>query len=129
VVLVGGGVAGGGDDADFDVAAEEVEQARDDRAGGFEALAVVVEGDVAVEGGELEGARGGGDGHDLGRVEDQADVVEGRGDEATRRDVAPRVLVFEGGFEREAGEEGPDGGDEELEFGGEGVVGVVLVGD
>jgi hypothetical protein len=38
-------------------------------------------------------------------------------------------LELECGFEGEAGEEGADGGDQELEFGGEGVGVVVLVGD
>ena len=54
---------------------ERTHQSRDDRAGWFQALTIVVEGDVSVEGGELEGAICG-NGHDLGRVENQTDIVE-----------------------------------------------------
>ncbi len=64
----------------------------------------------------------------MGRVEDQADVVEGGGDEAAVGDEAFGVLVGEGCGEGEAGEEGADGGDEEGEFGEVGLGGV-LVGD
>lgn len=104
------------------------DQPWDDGARGLEALAVVVERYVTVKGGELEGAVGR-HGHHLGRVEDQADIVEGGGDEAAGRDVALAVLELEGGFEGQAGEEGPNGGHEEFELGREGIVDVVLVGD
>lgn len=116
VVAVGGGVAGGGDDADLDVLAHEVEDARDDGARGQEALAVVVERHVAVEGGEAQGAVRG-DGHELGRVEDEPDVVEGRRDEPPRRDVPLAVLELEGGLQRQPCEEGADRGHQELELG------------
>lgn len=96
----------------------------------------LIKGNITIKGSQLERRRrhravplacGGGDGHALGRVEDEADVVEGRGDEAPPRDVALPVLVLEGGLEREAGEEGPHGGDEELELGGQ--RGVVVLED
>lgn len=117
VVAVSRGVAGRGDDADADVLAQEVEEARDERAVGLEGLAVVVEGHITVERCELQVAVGG-DGHDLRRVQDEAHVVEGRGDEAPGADEALVVLVFEGGLKGEAGEEGPDRGDEELQLRG-----------
>lgn len=108
------------DDADFDVAAEEGEEAGNKGGGWEEGFAVVVEGYVSVKGCELEGGgRGGGgggwvwtragtgDGEDLGGVEDEADVVEGRGDVAAGGDEAFCVHEGEGCFEGEAGEEGP----------------------
>ena len=54
VVLLGVGVAGGGDDADLAALGEEAEDAGDDGAVGGETGAVVVEGDVAVEGDQVE---------------------------------------------------------------------------
>ena len=65
----------------------------------------------------------------MGRVEDQADVVEGGRDETAGRDVALAVLELEGGLEGQAGKERPNCGNQELELGGKGVLGVVLVGD
>lgn len=76
-------------------------------------MAVVVEGDVSVEGDEFEGSQR----HDLGCVEDETDVVEGGGDEAAGRDGAFGILVYEGLFEEEGSEEGANGGDEETELG------------
>jgi len=56
VVVFGGvGVAGGGDDADADVVGEEVDKAGNDGVLGREGGAVVVEGDVPIEGEEFEG--------------------------------------------------------------------------
>lgn len=83
----------------------------------LERLPIVVQRDVSVESGQLQ-ATIRGDGHDLGRVEDEAHIVERRADEAPRRDVALVVLGLESRLEREAREEGPHGGDEELELGG-----------
>lgn len=81
-------------------------------ARGLQALAVVVERDITIEGGELQGACG--DGHDLGRVEDETDVVERGRDVAARGDEALAVRVVEGCFEGQTGEEGPRAGDEHL---------------
>lgn len=113
------GIAGGGDDADFDVAGEEVQEViHDGREGavgrGDEAAAVFVEGDVAVESEELEaGSRmGTHQVDDLRGVEDEADIVEGRGDEAARGNGADGVLDFEGFDEVEGGKESGDRWDE-----------------
>ena len=62
--------------------------------------------------------------HDLRGVEDQADVVEGGGDEAARADPPPAVLVDEGAFEREGREEAADAGYEVFELRGAGRDGV-----
>lgn len=113
VVLGGLRVAGGRDDADAAALAHEGEDARDDGVRGGEALAVVVEGDVAIEGDELEGP-GADEGEDLSCVEDQAQVVEGGGDEAAGGDVAAGVLVDEGVAEGEGRKERADCGDEEF---------------
>lgn len=59
-------------------------------------MSVVVEGDISVESGELEGPIG--DGHDLGRVEDEAHIVEGGSNVSPARDVAFAILVLECGF-------------------------------
>lgn len=109
------GVARGCHDADFGAVAHERENARDDGVVGGETLPVVVEGDVAVEGDELEGPVAH-EGHDLGGVEDEADVVEGGGHEAAHADEAALVLPDEGIVEGERGEEVCDRGDEELEL-------------
>jgi len=45
-------------------------------------------------------------GHDLRRVENEAHIVKGRGDEAARGDVALGVLIGEGVFEGQVREEG-----------------------
>jgi hypothetical protein len=121
VVSLGRGVARGRDDADPDVLAEQIEHPRDNGGVRFEGLPVVIEGNVSVESGELQGAVRGYR-HDLGRVEDQTDVVERGRDETAGRDVAFAVLVFETRFEGEAGEEGAYCWYQELEFGRERVL-------
>lgn len=68
-------------------------------------------------------------GHHLSRVENEADIVEGRRDKTARGDVAFAVLELEGGLERQAGKEGTNGRDQEFELGWEGVIEVVLVRD
>lgn len=59
-------------------------------------MTVVVERDISVKGGELESSVG--DGHDLGGVEDETHIVEGRGYVSSAGDVAFAVLVFESCF-------------------------------
>lgn len=95
---------------------QHTEHAGDDGAGGFEVLPVFVEGDITIKRGQLKRAVV--DSHDLSGIEDQADIVKGRGDVAAGRDVALPVLVFEGGFEREPCEEWPCCWDQHAQFGG-----------
>lgn len=116
VVLCALGVAGGGDDADAHALVQEADDARDGGVVRGEAGAVVVEGDVSVEGDEVETGPAD-EAEELGGVEGEADVVEGGGDEATAADHAFCVLVFEGVFEREPAEERARGRDEEFQFG------------
>lgn len=116
VVLCALGVACGGDDADAHALVQEADDARDGGVVRGEAGAVVVEGDVSVEGDEVE-AGPADEAEELGGVENEADVVEGRGDEAAAADHAFGVLVFEGVFEREPAEEGARGRDEQFQFG------------
>lgn len=116
VVLCALGVAGGGDDADAHALVQEADDAWDGGVVRGEAGAVVVEGDVSVEGDEVETGPAD-EAEELGGVEGEADVVEGGGDEATAADHAFCVLVFEGVFEREPAEERARGRDEEFQFG------------
>lgn len=81
-----------------------------DRTVRLQTFPVVVQGDITIKRGQLEGAPR--HGHELRRVEDEPHVVEGRGDVPPRRDVALAVLVLEGGLEGQAGEEGPRRGHE-----------------
>lgn len=79
-------------------------------------MPVVVEGDVSVEGDEFEGPVEGGQRHYLRSVKGEADIIEGRGDEAAGRDGTACVLVHKGLFEEEGSEESTNGGYEEAEF-------------
>lgn len=92
---------------------QEADDARDGGVVGGEAGAVIVEGDVSVEGDEVE-AGPADEAEELRGVEDEADVVEGGGDEAAAADHAFCVLVFEGVFDGEPAEEGAGGRDEEF---------------
>lgn len=115
IVLLGHGIARSRDDADLDVLTHEIDHARDHRASRLQALAIIIQRDVSVESSELEGALGS-YGHELGRIEDEAHIVEGGGDEAARRNISLAVLELEGGLERQPGKEVAYGRDEELEL-------------
>ena len=54
VVFLRLGVSGRGDDADFAALAQEAQETRDGGVVGCEAGAVIVEGDVSVEGDEID---------------------------------------------------------------------------
>ncbi|GAB1210150.1 hypothetical protein APSETT445_008940 [Aspergillus pseudonomiae] len=97
------GVASGRDDADFAALLEETDEAGYNGVVVGEASAVIVKGDISVEGHQIE-AGGAKEAQELRRVEDEADVIEGRGNKATPADEALTVLVLEGVFEGE-GEE------------------------
>lgn len=131
VVLGSLGVAGGGDDADAAALAQQAQDAREGRVVRGQVGAVVVEGDVTVEGDEVRTIVSAYEAQQLGGVENETDVVEGGGDEATAADDAGAVLPREGVFEVQGGEEGADGGDQQLELGftggaDAGVVGMVV---
>lgn len=106
-VALGVGVTCCGDDADFDVFAKKVcggrdngceyvcskmgnwkmtvtaltKESRNYRAVGFQVLAIIIERHVTIKGGKLKSSVSR-HSHYLGRVKDQADVVERRRDEA-----------------------------------------------
>lgn len=104
--VIGGcfGVACRGHDSDSYALGHERENPRNHGIGRTEILTIFVEGHVSVEsdegeiwGGGVGGERVFGQGHALGCVKDDANVVEGRGNESAGGDAAEVILVGEGG--------------------------------
>ena len=71
---------------------------------------------IAIEGGKVQGPCRR-QAHELGRVQNESDVVEGRRDEASGRDATLPILISESICERKPGKEGTNRWYQQLELG------------
>ena len=79
-------------------------------------LPIIIERDIPIERDQLQRPVLG-QANNLGGVENQANVVEGRGNETARADPPALVLVYKCFLESEGREESADAGDEVFELG------------